>query len=178
MLRPAADLEPRRYETIWLGDDAVDRDASAGAVPHWAETGETDGLTMRSGIEPSPIVYRALTTRELSQLPLLDGSGGAIVSLCYEATRYGLLSIRGLRLRFAKHHGIRGLADASLDRLAEYHEEIPIMLLHARWLSCRGYELEPDPSGPADDAPMMTDLAQWIGGLVLAATFRAGRGDP
>jgi len=178
MLRPAVDLEPRRYETIWIGDDAVDRDASAGALQRWTETGETDGLTMRSGIEPSPITYRALTTREVSQLPLLDGSGGAIVSLCYEAARYGLLAIRGLRLRYARHHGIRGLADASLDLLAEYHAEIPIMLLHARWLRGRGFELEPDPSGPADDAAMTTDLAQWIGGLVLAATFRSGRGDP
>jgi len=176
MLRPAPDLDATDLETLWWGDDAIDRDASEPMLADWCRTGDTGKLTMRPGVEPSPVKYRALTVRELSQIPTLDGSGGAMVSRCYEAARYGLVSIEGLKLQRARMHGVRGLSDAALDRLTQYRATIPVMALHSEWLAAEGIPLELTDKDKA--ATFAADVAQWVGGLILAATFRAGRGAP
>jgi hypothetical protein len=169
VLKPAPDLEPTTYETLWWGDDAVDREASEPQIVEWCTTGEADKLTMRAGVEPSPITYRALTVRELAQIPILDGSSGTMASRCYEASRYGLVSIKGLKLHHSRHNGVRGLAESALDLLTGFQAHIPIMSCHQEWLTIEGYEFQAD----HPDQRLLTDLAQWVGGLILARTFRA-----
>ena len=174
-LRPPPELTPETHETIWWGDDAVDREQSRPRLHHWCETGDTDGLVLVPGSDPSVISYRGLTTREVSQLPALDGSAASVMALAYEAARYGVVGVRGLPLARAQIRGVRGLTDAALDQLSALEADIPVMLAHYAWLRAMGVEMDDMPRDRAEEL-LRTDLAQWIGARVLALTFRARRG--
>jgi len=163
-IKGPARLEPETYETIWIGDDAVD--AAASDADRWCETGDPVYLVLRTDAEAATIAYRPLTDREVSVLPRSEDDLGVHPLWFLEAARYGVISVRGVGLRRRRHSGVVGLSDDSLDALAAHRHPIPLAL--ALW------SLHSTGERPAS-VPIECSLAEWIGVRVLAATFRGRR---
>jgi hypothetical protein len=164
--RPAPQLRPEILETAWWGDDNLDQDQSD--LNEWCRTADIEHLKPLPGQELAIIKYRGLTPTEYAQVPNApEPDGGLFVAQCYQACRYGLISIRGYgNLSRAKSRGIRGLTQAQLDELSaeEVVEDIP-MTLAMREL----YELK-DEGDKIEN--ITTPLAVWLGVHILRETFR------
>ena len=168
-IKPTPGLEVSTHETWWWGDDAIDHEASAGQLSAWCETGDTSGLILRAGQRPSVVKLKTLTPPEVAQLPALD----RVVPACYEAARFGLVSVEGLRLRRELRDGIPCLSVEALQSLSTYRAAIPAFRAHYAWMRAYGVDITEQEMADAD-APFACDLAQWIGAQVLARTFRGG----
>jgi len=171
-LKKTPPLESTESTTYWWGDDAVDHEASAGQLAHWCETGEPDGLVMRAGAKPAAIVLRPLGVREVGALP----ERAEVLACAYQACRYGLVSIDGVRLRrMRSKDGLVGIIDVDLDALTLHQASIPGWLAMYAWLRASGFDIPAEQQADAGELLRM-DLAQWIGAQVLARTFRLGLG--
>lgn len=157
-------LEPETYETVWIGDDAVD--AAASDADRWCETGDAAFLVRRPDAEAATIVFRALTDREVSVLPRAEDDLGVHPLWFLETARYGVVSVRGMGLRRRRHAGVVGLSDESLDALSEHRHPIPLAL--ALWSMHASGERP-------EAAPIECSLAEWLGVQILARTFRGRR---
>jgi len=168
--RKAPELAPRTLETLWWGDEAVDREASD--LDGWCRTADGSLLITKPGEKASKIVYRALTEREESALPIsLEGDPRGITARCYEAARYGLVKISGESLlRRRNEHGLLGLSDATMDDVSEFRAELPLSRAFESWSDALGLE---NVKREEQAVVMETSLLVWLGIHVIAATFRA-----
>ena len=166
-------LGDQRLDAVWPGDSAVDIDQSD--VHQWARHGGTAGLVLIPGEEPDLIVYRPLSDQGLSHVvtAMLAGSPNSYDEAC----RYGLVSIRGMRLRRGRPHGdIQGLEDETLAELGEIVCDLPFFEMIDEVQKSQGGA--PITSEEASQDLIPTSLPKAIGALILAATFRRRRRAP
>ncbi|MHC4644080.1 MAG: hypothetical protein ACYTBJ_01165 [Planctomycetota bacterium] len=164
--RKAPSVTADIIDTHWYGDEHIDPDASD--VISWCRTAEADLLKPLPDKKLTLVRYRALTEREHSQLPLEDGTGQALMARCYEACRYGLVSIEGEKLVRRKFpSGVVGLSDSTLDSLSDIRADIPFGVAIHQIYEAMGIKLD-DPDTTARE----TSLPIWLGGQILSATFR------
>jgi hypothetical protein len=163
--RSAPQLRSRILETAWWGDDALDQDASD--LNEWCRTADIECLKPKAGERLDVIKYRGLSSTEQAQVPnATEFDSGLFLAQCYQAVRYGLISITGFRLDRSRSRGLRGLTQASLDQLsdADFFEKIPL------GLAIRELYGTEDDGAPIEDIP--TSLAVWLGVHILRETFR------
>ena len=155
-------LEPTTYDTVWPGDDAVDLTSPQTDLDQYCRSlGDPAFLSIRPGMIPARITYRALTQREL------DATAGAREMAPYEAFRYGIVSIAGERLLRTKHRGIQGLTDGCLDGICEIETELP--WYHAINTMAR----EAGDTSETERVPTIrVPLPVFVGTLIQGATFR------
>ena len=167
--RRAPNLGPTQIDTLWFGDEAVDQKSSD--LDNWCRTADPAHLVMKDGEKPVKIVFRPLTEREESALPITnEGDPRGITARCYEAARYGLMRVAGENLlRRRNEHGLMGLTDAVMDELTDIRADIPLGYAFDSWNDALGIE------GNRKDRPLNVDssLVIWVGIHVIAATFRA-----
>jgi hypothetical protein len=164
--RTAPLLRAEPIDTYWPGDAAIDLGASD--VAGWCRTADASLLVPRQGERPSKVTFRGLTEREMSQIPEAELEGRSFAARCYEACRYGLVSIEGEALLRHRRSGVSGLTDATLDGLCRFVETLPFDLLLSAYYGALGVEL---PELQRQDVEV--SLPIWVGAHVLAATFRA-----
>lgn len=164
--RAAPTLQAAPIDTYWPGDSAIDREASD--LDGWCRTADASLLVVRPGETPSKVSFRGLTERELSQIPVFDLDGETFAARCYEACRYGLVSVQGEPLHRLRIKGIPGLDDATLDDLCRFTEVLPFDQVMVAYYGALGVTL-PELKRQLID----TSLPIWVGAHVLAATFRA-----
>jgi hypothetical protein len=160
--RSAPQLRSRILETAWWGDDAIDPDASD--LKEWCRTADIECLKPLDGQKLDVIKYRGLTPTEQAQVPnATEFDSGLFLAQCYQACRYGLISITGIQLDRSLS---RGLTQASLDELnePEFLADVPLAL------AIRELYGTEDDGAPINDIP--TSLAVWLGVHILRETFR------
>jgi len=165
--KAAPRLDPEVHETAWVGDDAIDREASD--VNGWCETADHTRLKALpgKGDDLSIIRYRGLTDREVALLPRGEEAGSVHPLWFVEAARYGIVSIKGVPLHRRRVGGVSGLSDATMDELMEMRDSLPVVLASRVLLD--------DPSEvEAPEAPenVETALPDWLGVHILGLTFR------
>ena len=169
------DFDNPIYETVWIGDTAVDREATD--VEQWLTTGE--GYVLLPQQKPSIIRYRGLTDREF--LNVQTDSQDYLGNMVTEIARYGVKSIEGQSLRKEKRGGIPCLTDDSLDALAAITEELPLGR-HLNHLFRVTFELLEKRLGvellsqiPEHDESEIGEvsLVSWLAALVAARSFRS-----
>jgi hypothetical protein len=158
------EFESGDHEVAWIGDPAVDLDrVDAAVVEAWRADGEARHLPVRPKEKLSRIKWRPLDRRERDEAVAISGyrvrEDGEIdahgyLALMVEMTRFGLVSVEGLRLGRDRYHGVRGLDDATMRRLA-------------------AVRIGPQPEG--SPIPEHLGLLPWLGGRIAEATFREGR---
>ena len=164
--KAAPKLDPEVHETAWVGDDAIDREASD--VNGWCETAEVERLKCKPGKDDLSIIrYRGLTDREVALLPRSDEDGEVHPLWFVEATRYGVVSVKGLPLRRRRVGGVSGLDDATMDDLMKERDKLPVIL------AMRVLADEPDSmERPKEPKSVNTALPDWLGIHILGLTFR------
>lgn len=158
------ELAPSFFETAWIGDSSFD--AGATEMERWLFTGE--GFALHPKTEASVIRYRGLTPRELRNV--LAKTAGYIANQPAELVRYGLKNVKGVKLRFGDHGGVRGLADDSIDLLNALTHELPAARLYNHFLEVAG--VNPEIRLPEGDALEPVSLVDWLGGVIAGRTFR------
>jgi hypothetical protein len=177
--RKAPTLRLKVRETGWWGDEALDREASD--MLKWTQTADMEHLVPLPDQELLTVRWRPLHEWELSSLSFSDESAEAFISRCYEATRIGLISVPGEEIKRVRQASVSRITDASMDSLCEYRERIPsAQIVGVVTTASQGIEGE-----KSDEffASLPTDLKEtslplWIGGHILAATFRSFRRNP
>jgi hypothetical protein len=163
---PALTAEPRT--TYWVGDPAIDQDASD--VVRWAETADPDALVIRPGATPTAIRWRALTGLELTAV--IEGLP-AIMQTPRRAFRIGLVSVDGYPLSRVTESDVRQISYSNLQDLTELKARFQVRSALNRWL-----ELDPL-AGRTFQPPFEPEdvfLPFWLGSVILASTFRGGQG--
>jgi hypothetical protein len=150
-------LEPCIKETVWIGDPAVDLDNTN--VDLWIETGE--GYSIKPGMQPSLIRYRALNSLELKNT--LQASSVFFMNQANECVRYGLVSIEGMKLHRTIIGGIGCLDNHSL--LVLKH---PLNVNKVTNLLFESFGID---KVEASDRVGDTSLLEWLGGLIARDTF-------
>jgi hypothetical protein len=167
------DKAPPRLEndvltTWWLGDTAVDADASD--VDLWCFSGDKKYLEAKPGEAPAEIKFRGLTSRELRMLP--KPPQGEMVHPLYfvQAARFGVLSVGGIPVRRIDVGGVMALSDETIDQLDSITAEIPLA-------QAMGAISQEQPTGEESATCVDVSLAEWLGIHVVARTFRVrGKG--
>lgn len=176
--RPAPDFRARVRTTHWWADDAIDRGASD--RDKWFRTADPDHLVMLPGERAAEIKWRPLYPWEMKGLGFGDDSESALVSRCEEAFRIGLVSIEGFSLKRSRASTISRIDDATMSEIyGEIDEaELPygkiVSVIVDAFSDLGDGDAEKVWSGIEERiAPM--ELSVWLGGHILAASFRAKR---
>ena len=162
------------YETHWLGDDSIDRDASD--IRKWCETADGDALVVRDGAErPDVIRWRALTDQEWDQLPVPEGTGyeayyQVLAAQTYMAFRMGLIAFGNWPIMREEKHGVRRLTEECLYEFCEDIEDqqAPLGLTQRALLKAKGIEID-ETKDPGE--MQATSFVHWLGSHILRASF-------
>jgi hypothetical protein len=159
-LEQELEIESTVKETVWIMDPAVDLEATD--IREWYDTGE--GYVLKRGQEASVIRYRSLDPRQqreagaqaydLNQLAKQNIEDLDKHALAGECARFGVVSIKGIDLKRRRYHGITGLRDDAMVKLARLT-----------------FDNKKDLGG-VEGLPSNTSLQDWIGGLIALNTFR------
>lgn len=167
-VKRAPELRATCSETYWIGDPAIDRDASD--VASWTATADPAALVVHPGQAPSKITWRPLTETEV--LELTSDPGHALTRLL-DAFRLGLVSIEGVSLERRVIRGRGWIDQRDVDGLMALEAPIPNYLAMRAWVSV-------DPAFPGVewrlDGEVRTPLPIWLGAMILAGTFRGRPG--
>jgi len=164
--RELAQLATDIAEDAWPGDTAVDLERSD--LTEWANRGGSAGLVVKEGEKATVIRWRSLSEQGLRHVLRALGSP----NVCDEATRWGLVGIKGLDLRWERPLGdIRGLNDESLRLLGSIRCDLPTYHLDRLVSESMGLEFD---EPPADDL-VPTSLSRAVGAHILARSFRERR---
>ena len=163
-----AQLEPKVFETIWPGDDAVDLEASD--LVQWCREGGKAGLVLKQDGRPDIIRWR----------PLDEFAFGRVSAFLFEksrnlplvAFRHGVISIDGETLPKDRLDDAEGLHDEAMRSLSAHRMPLPLKVAMKAMRGAMGLEVK-DEEG--DEVVMMASLPQVVGCHILAATFRTGR---
>lgn len=162
----APPLDAGRQTTYWIGDPAIDRQASD--VARWCIEGDAESLVVRAGQTPSAIVWRPIDEWERGLIPSI-ASGGLRLHLV-TAARIGLLSIDGYELRRPRERGhVDGIVpmDQAL-ALRELRAEFGYGLVVDAALVAE-FEREPDLATRTQEGEIT--FPEWLGAVILAHSF-------
>lgn len=162
-------LDQDAATTFWLGDPAVDQDASD--VARYAETGEADALVVRPGQTPTAIRWRPLDEWELTTLP--DVATTSLELVCVDAAAMGLVSIEGYKLhRLFPRGSVAGVIPMDeLRALRGLRTTFQVGLTFDRYYA-RRYGRESNPTMREQVGEI--SLPVWFGALILAHSFPGG----
>ena len=165
------DLRPKLYETYWVGDDAVDKKLSN--IPEWARTGDKAFLVAKEGKEPDKVLYRGLTTAEMAILPISNDQETVHPNYLRVAAAIGLVGVGDTHLdRTKTQDGIKILTPAVMESLEvqDMMEKVPFPdVFYPMTVGKLGEEVKEEVKSQDSDI----SFAEWVGVLVMGATFRA-----
>jgi len=154
----------------WPGDPAIDLEMSD--VAAWCNSGGKTGLVKRQGQEVSEIVWLPLDGPAYDVVVSITSKG--IINACYEAFRYGVVSIEGLGLvRERDDRGIIGIKDSNMQALYAEKMPLPSTLLDSLVMEITGQDMKkwmPDDLQEVFD--MEVSLPLGIGRHILIESFR------
>jgi len=160
----APNLAPEPEETHWIGDPAIDRDASPD-VGKWAATGDVEALAVRDGAEAAVIKWRPLEELELNALPVIEDSGDIVLQFV-AAAQYGLQEIEGVKLKRSVRKGLPLIQMGQMKAMAQqWRAPIPFWRTLDEWSKAGGN------SGFKEAPDEVVSFPVWIGAVILARSF-------
>jgi hypothetical protein len=182
--RKAPEVEAGPRDTFFICDSNIDLEQSN--VYDWSLTANPDCLRPIEGKQLTRIRYRPLTELEIGQLPPNDGRYQNFLARIFEACRYGLVSIDGIKLSKTRAEmGLYALTTAQLNDLCEFTGDIYFSDLIDKYVDCwsslilnkenRSEQEEDRSEEKKESTTQDTSLPLWLGVHILLATFRSRR---
>ena len=162
-IKDAPPLDADQATTFWLGDPAIDVEASD--VARYAATGEAGALVVRPGQTPAKIVWRPLDEWELGSIP----DAATLTMRCVEAASMGLVSVEGYRLsRLHERGSVSGRIPMSqLRALRGERATFAVGITCDELFQAQGA----DPNPRLREEVGEVSLPEWFGLLILARSF-------